>query len=408
MQSRATLKSVFLAEIEADLAGRGLRDRLAQRYIERPLLLWGQRKFDLRVWVLVRSFSPLQVYLYSEVYVRLCTESYDPKDLCNKFRHISNWSLNRLKAGWRVGLQTRASSEPAGAPRGHPQDCAATGERASHVGPPKAPAQEDAQLQGASLAGETTLPLQYLRVALAEKTGKEDFWDEILLPQLRYMVVQTMRAARHSVVQRSNCFELFGLDVLLDEKLRPWLLEVNLSPACSSRQPWLRCLLKRMTKQLLDIVLSMPRGRPASPEHTHSPNTNRSGGGNTAVEATTAESVQIHAASEIYQGGHWELVFDESLPLERALAILPPIAAPTREGHNALLQKPKESPSSRLLIEELYAAGVPVSDASGSHRYAPRIRGLSVQGRRITSSGHRIGGQQPLRRKHEAPGSVLA
>lgn len=33
------------------------------------------------------------------------------------------------------------------------------------------------------------------------------------------------------VPHRNNCFELFGFDILIDEDLKPWLLEVNLTPS---------------------------------------------------------------------------------------------------------------------------------------------------------------------------------
>ena len=37
-----------------------------------------------------------------------------------------------------------------------------------------------------------------------------------------------------NVPYRDNCFEVLGFDVLLDENLRPWLLEINLSPSLNT------------------------------------------------------------------------------------------------------------------------------------------------------------------------------
>ena len=38
-------------------------------------------------------------------------------------------------------------------------------------------------------------------------------------------------------LHRSNCFDLFGFDILLDSNLRPWLVEVNLCPSMNNDSP---------------------------------------------------------------------------------------------------------------------------------------------------------------------------
>lgn len=46
---------------------------LIQKYLERPLLLYN-RKFDIRMWVLVTHL--MKVYVFPEGYVRLSSQEY--------------------------------------------------------------------------------------------------------------------------------------------------------------------------------------------------------------------------------------------------------------------------------------------------------------------------------------------
>lgn len=59
------------------------------------------------------------------------------------------------------------------------------------------------------------------------------------------LCVKTMIAAESEITSklhssanyRTNCFELFGCDVILDERLEPRLLEVNVSPSLMGSSP---------------------------------------------------------------------------------------------------------------------------------------------------------------------------
>mmetsp|Transcript_27054 Transcript_27054/g.89843 ORF Transcript_27054/g.89843 Transcript_27054/m.89843 type:complete len:1358 (+) Transcript_27054:153-4226(+) len=184
-------------------------DRIVQKYIERPLLLFSGRKFDIRQWVLVESFDPLRACMFSTCYLRLCNEAYDLEDLDNKQRHISNWAVNR---------------------------------------------------QGQHVAEGGVASLGELRAALSEITGQNMYWEDVLVPKLKDIIVHSLKAAQPSIVQRSQCFEMYGFDFLISEDLRPWLLEVNLSPACEARTAWLSSILERMATRMMDLLLDGASG----------------------------------------------------------------------------------------------------------------------------------------------------
>ncbi|GBG82839.1 hypothetical protein CBR_g36369 [Chara braunii] len=55
-------------------------------------------------------------------------------------------------------------------------------------------------------------------------------------------------------VTQPNCFELFGYDVLVDEDLRPWLLEANSSPSLSLATPLDEKIKKNLIRDTIQLV----------------------------------------------------------------------------------------------------------------------------------------------------------
>ena len=155
---------------------------VVQSYVDRPLLLSGY-KFDLRVYVLVTSFKPLRVHIYRNFLVRFGTEKYDISDLTNVCSHLTNTSLNRFAPG--------CHSEKEGIGEGCKWDA------------PRF--------------------LSWL-----EQRG---YCMKVLWARIETVVNMTLLSICGSVPSLAACFELYGFDLLIDDQWKPWLLEVNFSPA---------------------------------------------------------------------------------------------------------------------------------------------------------------------------------
>jgi tubulin monoglycylase TTLL3/8 len=53
-----------------------------------------------------------------------------------------------------------------------------------------------------------------------------------MLPQIHSVVFRCLKSLQETQEQRQASFEIYGFDIVLDEELRPWVIEINLSPAC--------------------------------------------------------------------------------------------------------------------------------------------------------------------------------
>lgn len=72
------------------------RPAVVQEYIRKPLLI-DKLKFDIRLYVLLKSLEPLEIYIAKDGLSRFCTEPYqepNPQNLHHVFMHLTNYSLN--------------------------------------------------------------------------------------------------------------------------------------------------------------------------------------------------------------------------------------------------------------------------------------------------------------------------
>ncbi|ESO89298.1 hypothetical protein LOTGIDRAFT_106043, partial [Lottia gigantea] len=155
---------------------------VVQKYITNPMLISGY-KFDLRIYVAVPSFHPLQIYIHQESIVRFSTDKYDLNNLNNVFSHLTNSSINKFSPNYM------AAKERIGA------GCKWT--------------------------------LTQLRYYFHQN----HIDDSLLWQKIINIITLTLITQSPHVPKVDNCSELYGFDILVDEKQKPWLIEVNFSPS---------------------------------------------------------------------------------------------------------------------------------------------------------------------------------
>ena len=76
----------------------------------------------------------------------------------------------------------------------------------------------------------------------------------LLWARIRAIVTLTLLSVAATIPDSGGCFELFGYDVMVDDALRPWLLEVNCSPALGCDEPADREVKEPLVADLVDLL----------------------------------------------------------------------------------------------------------------------------------------------------------
>ncbi|KAM4661243.1 tubulin polyglutamylase TTLL13-like [Amazona ochrocephala] len=214
-------KQVFICKPESGSQGKGIfithnpedikhgEHMICQQYISKPFLIDGF-KFDMRIYVLVTSCDPLRIFVYEEGLVRFAT-----------VRYIDPSSTNPVKKG---SLQ-----------RAH----TASDDICMHLTNYAINKHNENFVQHDTMGSKRKLST--LNAWMAENSyDTTKLWEDV-----DDIIIKTLISA-HPVLKHNYhscfpnhtsgcaCFEILGFDILLDRKLKPWLLEVNHSPSFST------------------------------------------------------------------------------------------------------------------------------------------------------------------------------
>jgi len=173
------------------------RGYVVQEYIDKPLII-DRKKFDLRVYVLIASVKPLVAFINTEGLARFCTEDYEApsnENIRDVYKHLTNYSLNKLNQSYVMTEETEAIND----------------------------------------GSKRTFCSLWKSV---EKAGhdKDVIWANIkeLIRNLLIGFKPFIHFEYNTAFGAKNdgkCFQVLGVDILIDQDLKPWLLEINNNPS---------------------------------------------------------------------------------------------------------------------------------------------------------------------------------
>ena len=157
-----------------------------------------------------------ETFFHDNGLVRLASHAYTKNNLKNRFAHLTNYSINKNSKDF-------VKNDEPDQTKGH------------------------------------KWTLQALLKQLREDHGDQkidELWDK-----MQDIIVKTFLSVESHVnslvlrhLKEANCFEVFGVDILVDEKFKPWLIEVNVSPSLNQNSKLDLYVKEGMMADALNLV----------------------------------------------------------------------------------------------------------------------------------------------------------
>ncbi|CAD8049179.1 unnamed protein product [Paramecium primaurelia] len=180
-----------------------------QKYIK-PLLYY-KRKFDLYTYLLISQINGVvRVYFYDEVYGRTSSKEYNEQDL-DPLIHFTNSPIQKESKGFSL-------QEPG-----------------------------------------NKLSIDKLQEFFVQ--FKLNF-KETMIPQLKAIAIHAIKAVFTHLVVKDHNFEIIGLNYIVDQDFKPWLVELNLNPSfipdCQYHQKVITQMLDNALYLTIDLIYPPP------------------------------------------------------------------------------------------------------------------------------------------------------
>lgn len=190
---------------------------IVQKYMENGLTI-GNHKLDMRQWVLVTDWNPLTIYFYHEFYCRFSVEEYTTSDeaMENSYVHLVNNSIGKTSERFNETFLAENGEEVVGFMWSHDQ----------------------------------------MKNYMHHMNGSDDKFME-MKNRMKDIAVWSLMCGSDAIEHRKNSWELYGFDFMLDDEFKPWLIEINSSPACDYSTSITERYVKGALVELLNVVLDV-------------------------------------------------------------------------------------------------------------------------------------------------------